>query len=178
MTDKKRDAFVTRFVEYVRSHCAVTGCACPAYKKEWMVTHEGLVAPLCCAACCARWHQADEKQHDAWINRFVRPLRTGGDEAAAIPTDPIEFRRNATDETRTIAAIDPNGIFQGSGLAIGDSLLAINGKKVDKVPSDKFRAFIEESFLTPEPPVFTVIRDGQTLDIPVRIACARPADVE
>ncbi len=69
-------------------------------------------------------------------------------------------------------------IFQGSGLAISDSLLAINGKKVDKVPSEKFRAFIVESFLTPEPPVFTVIRNGRTLDIPVRIACAPPSAVK
>ncbi|MEE8153338.1 MAG: hypothetical protein V3T53_00090 [Phycisphaerales bacterium] len=175
MTDKERDAFVIQHVEYVRSGCAVTGCAAPTYQKEWMVTHDGLVAPLCCAACYARWHQSDEKQRDAWVNKFVKPVLARSDEAPPIRTNPIEFHRNSADGTLTIGAIDPDGIFQDSGLAVGDVLLAINGRSAAKVPPDKFRAFIEDSFLTPEPPVFTVNRDGQTLDIPVRIDCAPPA---
>ncbi len=125
---------------------------------------------FCCLTCCGAL---------AGTAFFVMPSSSedAHHAGASLPADcegldPIEFRRNGADETRTISAIDPNGIFHSSGLAIGDSLLAINGKKMDEVPSDQFRAFIVESFLTPEPPIFTVIRDGQMLDIPVLLACA------
>lgn len=177
MTDRKRDAFVAKHVEFVESGCAVTGCACPSFKQELMVTHKGVLAPLCCAACFKSWHISNEQQRDAWFTKFVYPVRDAAESGVPVPVlrEPIEFSRNANDNSLAIGYIDPGGIFAGSGLAVGDTLLAINDAPVSKVTPDDFESFMTDAFYLPELPVFSVNRDGKVLDIPVSVGCATGA---
>ncbi len=85
MAEKDRDGFVAKNVEFVKSGCAVTGCQCPTYKEELLITHDGVVAPLCCHACARLWQQADEQQRDDWFAKFVKPALASDAAVASIP---------------------------------------------------------------------------------------------